>query len=172
MRIAVTDACIFIDVIELRLTARFFTLDIDIHTSSLVMDEVSREQKEILSEYISTGRLIVIAYTPDYHNEMMAISYPAALSLADKSVLLIAGKLNAIVLSSDKLVRNFAKNNSIDYHGLLWIIDKLLENGILSPVEAIKKLQYLLDSNSYYRNRAELVTEINKRIAILSAGIL
>jgi hypothetical protein len=164
MRIAITDACIFIDVIELRLTARFFTLDIEIHTSSLVMDELSHDQKEILSEYVSTGRLVINAFTPEYYSEMKTITYPKSLSLADKSVLLFAQKLKAIVLSSDKLVRFYAKNNTIDYHGLIWIIDKLVENGTLLPAAAIKKLQDLLSMNAFYRNRPELVSEIEKRI--------
>jgi hypothetical protein len=37
MKIVVTDACIFIDVIELQLTGRFFGLNLDIHTTADVL---------------------------------------------------------------------------------------------------------------------------------------
>jgi hypothetical protein len=37
MKVVVTDACIFIDVIELQLTSRFFNLDVEIHTTADVL---------------------------------------------------------------------------------------------------------------------------------------
>jgi len=39
--------------------------------------------------------------------------------MAGKSVLLIAVKAQAIVLSSDKAVRKYARNQAIEYHGVL-----------------------------------------------------
>ncbi len=48
MKLAITDACIFIDLIELRLTSEFFKLPIEIHTSLDVYNELYPEQKEIL----------------------------------------------------------------------------------------------------------------------------
>lgn len=35
MKLAITDACIFIDLYDLQLTAQFFNLDIEIHTSEM-----------------------------------------------------------------------------------------------------------------------------------------
>lgn len=40
MLIAVTDACIFIDLIELKITAPFFKLDIEVHTTIDVWNEL------------------------------------------------------------------------------------------------------------------------------------
>jgi hypothetical protein len=51
MKLAVTDACIFIDLIELQLTAHFFKLQIEIHTSLDVFNELFDNQKEILKAY-------------------------------------------------------------------------------------------------------------------------
>jgi hypothetical protein len=39
---------------------------------------------------------------------------------------LFAEKHNAILLSSDKVVSNTAKKRLIDYHGMLWIFDRLV----------------------------------------------
>ena len=59
MKLAITDACIFIDFIELRLTSEFFKLPIEIHTSLDVYNELYPEQKEILKAYSSVGKLII-----------------------------------------------------------------------------------------------------------------
>jgi hypothetical protein len=39
MIVAVTDACIFIDLLDLELINAFFNLDLEIHTSSTVLHE-------------------------------------------------------------------------------------------------------------------------------------
>ena len=45
MKIAITDACIFIDLIELRLTSQFFRLQLEIHTSLDVYNELYPEHR-------------------------------------------------------------------------------------------------------------------------------
>jgi hypothetical protein len=59
MKVAITDACIFIDLIELRLTSQFFGLQIETHTSLDVYNELYPEQQELLKAYQSIGKLII-----------------------------------------------------------------------------------------------------------------
>ena len=54
-------------------------------------------------------------------------AFPRSLSDVDKSVILVAQINNAMILSSDKAVRNFAKTSAIEYHVMLWIFDQLIE---------------------------------------------
>lgn len=82
----------------------------------------------------------------------------------DKTVLFLAEKIQAMILSSDKAVRNCAKKNSIEYHGMLWVFDKLLETNLLSPSQATQKLETLIKTNLVYQNNAELVKEMNIRL--------
>lgn len=89
----------------------------------------------------------------------------------DKTVLFLAAKFDAMVLSSDKAVRNYAKNNAIQYHGMLWILDKLVELGIIGPQDASVKLNTLINCNMIYQNNAELVKEMNKRLKLWNIGI-
>jgi hypothetical protein len=84
----------------------------------------------------------------------------------DKTVLFLARKLDAFVLSSDKAVRNYAKSKVIAYHGLLWIFDQLISEGHLLPGEAAVKLKALMNSNIVYQNNATLAGEINKRFKL------
>ena len=69
-------------------------------------------------------------------------------------------------MSSDKTVRNFAKNKDIKYHGMIWIFDKLVEANILSKKQVASKLEELVATNFIYQNNKPLVAEIEKRLKL------
>ena len=52
MKLAITDACIFIDLCDLEITQPFFALDLEIHTSVDVFNELYPEQQKILNAYL------------------------------------------------------------------------------------------------------------------------
>lgn len=164
LKIAVTDACIFIDLYDLNLIAEFFNLEIEAHTTSTVLFELFDTQQEILKAYQSVNKLTVHNLQETDFTEIYSGAYPNSLSEADKSVLHIANRLDACVLSSDKTLRNCAKNKGIEYHGMLWIFDRFVEHGILSHPSAATKLKQLIDTNSIYMSNRQLALEIEKRI--------
>jgi predicted nucleic acid-binding protein len=95
----------------------------------------------------------------------MEQEYPKALTPEDLSVIFTAQKLgDATVLSSDKPLRKYAKKLSIEYHGMLWILDQLVAQGLLSKQEAIAKLNAWINSNLIYRDNDEIKDEVDKRI--------
>jgi len=65
MIIAITDACIFIDLIELQLTSQFFGLNIEIHTTLDVYNELYADQQEWLNKYQSSGKLTIHNLSPE-----------------------------------------------------------------------------------------------------------
>jgi len=166
IKIAVTDACIFIDLNDLGLVASFFNIEIEIHTTSSVYFELYPEQQQVLKAYQSVDRLIVHNLQEQDFIEIYSEKYPKSLSETDKSVLHIANKINACVLSSDKTLRNCAKNKGIEYHGMIWIFDKLVETSVLTKKEAAIKLKQLVVTNFIFRNNQQLVAEIEKRLKI------
>lgn len=164
MKIVVTDACIFIDLYDLGFVASFFHLEIEIHTTSAVYFELHPEQQQVLKIYQQIDRLIIHNLEEPDFIEIHSEEYPKSLSETDKSVLHIANKLNACVLSSDKALRNCAKNKGIEYHGMIWIFDKFVETSVLTPKEAASKLKQLIASNFVFQNNQQLVIEIEKRL--------
>jgi predicted nucleic acid-binding protein len=164
MKIVVTDACIFIDVIELQLTAKFFGLELDIHTTQDVFDELFQDQQQILEAYQENNRLTIHNLTPEEKIELFSEEFPKSLSPEDRSVVFIAKKLGAVVLSSDKPVRNLAKKLSIEYHGMIWIFDQLVQKGQLTGENAAESITQMVHSNLIYRNNKEMQFEIEKRI--------
>ena len=169
-KIAVTDACIFIDLYDLDLLSSFFNLEMEVHTSSAVLFELNPELQQILKIYQSVDRLIFHNLQEEDFEAIGSEIYPKSLSATDKSVLYIANRLNVCVLSSDKVLRNCAKNKGIEYHGVLWILDKLIETSLLSKREAGAKLQLLIATNFIFRNNKQLMAEIEKRLKLWING--
>lgn len=163
-KIAVTDACIFIDLYDLSLMASFFKLKIEIHTTSYVYFELYAEQQQVLKAYQSVNKLVVHNLHEEDFLQIYSELYPKSLSETDKSVLHIANKLNACVLSSDKIVRSYAKNKGIEYHGMIWIFDKLVETDLLTAKDAFIKLKQLVATNFIFQNNRPLAEEIQKRL--------
>jgi len=166
IKIVVTDACIFIDLYDLELINSFFNLDLEIHTTSAVLYELYFEQQQILQAYQSVNRLIVHNLQEQDFIEIYSEKYPKSLSETDKSVLHIANKINACVLSSDKTLRNCAKNKDIEYHGMIWIFDELVETTVLTKKEAANKLKQLVATNFIFQNNQQLIDEIEKRLKL------
>jgi hypothetical protein len=164
MKIAITDACIFIDLHDLDLTNAFFSLNFDIHTSLDVFNELYIKQQQPLSEFIHQKKLTIHNIQQKDRSIIIATNYPRSLSEMDKTVLYLAQKHQAMVLSSDKVVRTYAKNQSIDYHGMLWIFDQFIERKILTPQQATIKLKALISLNPIYQNNSKLTSEFKKRL--------
>ncbi len=164
MRIAITDACIFIDLLELGLINPFFELSLEVHTSLDVINELNATQIAILKAYQSTGKLTVHNISDNERQQILSSKYPKTLSSSDQTVLFLAEKHQAILLSSDKPVRHNAKIKAIEYHGMLWIFDQLVEQGMIKPSEAIEKINTLFTENIIYQNNRTLIAEMNTRV--------
>ena len=164
MRIAITDACIFIDLYQLQITPVFFQLDIEVHTSRDVINELYPEQREFYQAFELAGKLMIHNISSTDRQSIREQNYPRSLSIADQTVLHLASALHAIVLTSDKVVRQFAKHTSIEYHGMLWIFDQLVEKGLLQKPVACTKIKLLIKQNMIYQGSKDLNDEMNRRI--------
>lgn len=98
MKLAITDACIFIELHLLDLVVPFFELDIEVHTSLDVFNELNEEQRQLLSAYQSMGRLTVHILQQSDREAMRGCGFPRSLSEMDCTVLYLAVRLDAMVL--------------------------------------------------------------------------
>lgn len=160
MKIAITDACVFIDLQDVELTTSFFSLNLEIHTSLDVMYELYLKHRSFLMQYHDSGKLILHNLTEQDRNQILSENYPKSLSEMDKTVLHLALKMNAIVLSSDRVVRNFAKSKNLEFHGILWIFERLVDEQIISFDTACSKLIQLISNNVFYQNNPHLMKEV------------
>lgn len=93
MKIAVTDACIFIDIIELGLSGNFFNLPFKIHTTLDVLNELYPSQRQVLNAFTEENKLVVHCLTDKEMVEISQIAFPKSLSQVDRTVLYTAKKI-------------------------------------------------------------------------------
>ena len=164
MKVAITDANIFIDIINLKFITQFFELKIDIHTTLDVLDELHDHQSAILLAFKSNKKLTVHNLSPEQLDAMQVFIPSKRLSDADKTVIYIAHEEKAMLLSSDGPARKFAQEKNIETHGLVWLFDELVGNNIINHTMACNKINELLATNRRYKEDQRMLEEFEKRL--------
>lgn len=163
MIVVVNDANILIDLVKLGLEPHFFGLEMDFHTTNLILEELTDSQQSTIQPYIYDNRLTVYTCTI---NDLLAIGQleaeTPALSAQDCSVLWLAQRQRSLLLTSDNKLRKTAKAFCLDVHGHLWVFDKLVDAGALTGEEAVKMLFELCEHINPKLGLPK--TEIEKRL--------
>ncbi len=138
--IIVQDTCILLDLVDLELLEGFFQLDIEVFTTPQVIAEITNDQQwEKVTVFVQSKRLKIDG--KGVFESIVEISDTnPSLSFADSSVVELASRIEGIVLSSDGSLRKVSMRKGLEVHGMLWIIEQLSGNDILSIEDAIKKL--------------------------------
>ena len=162
MRIVVTDANIFFDLIGIGALAFFFQLEHEVHTTVLVIDECDPADLAQLQAYIVNGKLQVRAFNEDEMKVVETTGRRKGLRPADRSILLHALEMKGWVLSGDKDVRNECGEMKLECHGMLWCLRELLRNGhydksgCLSALEQLEAINKWLPGKDVEKMRKEL----------------
>jgi predicted nucleic acid-binding protein len=150
MAIAVNDANIFIDLLEVDLIDTFFKLRLDLHTTNLVLNELDATQQSVFKKYINRKLLTVKVLNETEMLELKKLELASGkLSAQDVSVYAYAKEIKAMILTSDRRLRNEAQSNGFEVHGILWLFEQLLEEGVIKPKKAIDKLTELMHINTW-----------------------
>lgn len=145
MKVAVTDANIFIDLIKVNLLDKLFKLSFEIHTTAFVIHELLPKQKSLLELYIKSGNLFVYELSTEDVDALQGLNLSKGLSTVDQSLFLYAQTNTMyILLTNDKLLRKTSKKEGISTHGILWIFDQFLDQTLCSKEELIDSLTLLL----------------------------
>lgn len=146
-RLAVTDANIFIDLIILGLIGNLFELDIEIHTTREVFDQLTTKQRDTLVTYHANGSLVIYDFSAEEIAEIYNLSFPAGLEPADRSVFYYAKRLACMVISGDNKLRKYCHSNGLEVHGLIWFFDEVVARELISKATALTKLEKLMSYN-------------------------
>ena len=159
MSVVIQDANIIIDLIACEIFDDFFKLDIEVYTSSLVLDEIIRpDQKALCEHVVHQNQLKVVEINTLEYLQLQAME-ANGLSVQDRSVLKLAKDRVATLLTGDGKLRRMARAQAVEVCGILWVFDALVEQAICSRSDAVIKLRLLKDSNIRLP-----VNEIDKRI--------
>jgi predicted nucleic acid-binding protein len=162
MRLVVTDASIFFDLIKIEALDLFFQLDLEFHTSAIVMDECRDADRVQLESYVQRRKLHVADYTKEELHDVEHTGTRKGLSPADRSVLYTAKQLSGIVLTSDRAMRLECEEMSIECHGSLWCVKELHEKSKCDAKQALGLLRELQRVNLWLPKKEleELIKEL------------
>jgi len=147
-KVAVQDANILIDLELSQLFDVWFQLGIETHTTSLVVRELRRGTHPVTLSYVDSGQIVTHDLDAAAVEAVVRLkaSIGAGPSLNDCSVLYVAEKLNALVLTGDGALRNASHARRLQVHGTLCIMDTLVESGLVRGIIAAAKLDLLLNA--------------------------
>lgn len=152
MRIAVQDANVLIDLELAGLFDLWFQLGVETHTTDLIRGELEDGGHGQALAYFKGGQ--VKAHSLSFE-ELTQISelerdVGSKAKFNDCSVLFLAMKLDAMLISGDRALRRAGKVRHVEVHGTLWIMDQLVDAGVMTGEIAAAKLLHLLSLNRYF----------------------
>ncbi|MEN8254020.1 MAG: hypothetical protein ABFR33_00985 [Verrucomicrobiota bacterium] len=148
MKVAVQDANILIDMMEGGFCDLWFALGIETHTTDQIICEINEPDQQVQIEaLVSSGKLGVASFNATEMGEVVSLRMQnEELTIQDCSVLKLAERLDAMLLTGDKDLRSFSRKRHIEVHGTLWILDLLVDRKLLAPRQAVAKLEKLLNA--------------------------
>ena len=150
-RIVVSDANILFDILSVNLLDSFVKLPAEILTTEMVVNEIKTPVfKEQMDTVIHSGEIEVVTFS---FEEMWAINSikqfegTGGLSFADCSVLYLAEERKGRLLTGDRHLKLFSEKRGIPVSGILYVLDCLATQNIISRKEAVDDLTKLVEIN-------------------------
>lgn len=150
MKVVITDVSVFFDLYHLQILPEFFALDIEVHTTNFVYNEITHSgQKNEFDVFVRSKRLNIINITPYEEDEIRALHlHRANKSFPDKTILWKAIQLKCTLLTCDNKLRKEAIEQGLDVHGIIWVISCLINQEIITQLKGIQLLQHIKKINT------------------------
>ncbi len=144
MQVVITDANIFIDLYELELLEPFFQLPYDINTSVFVLEELEEECSQLIQ-----AQCTILYMLDSDKSELDLLNWSSGFTFTDKSILYFAKQRQMLVFSGEKKMKKWCQKNKLESHGILFIFQKFIDEGIFSKTIMTEKLRELMDINHW-----------------------
>lgn len=144
MKVAVKDANILIDLVNGDLLLPCLNLPYEFLTTEAVLLQLEQEtQWEAVKPFVATGVIHIATLSAEEQESIAADPLMTKLDFVDLGVMYVARREQAILLTGDLDLRKESAKAGVGVHGLLWILDQLIESNQLSPKEAAKRLRMI-----------------------------
>ncbi|HEY5753269.1 MAG TPA: hypothetical protein VIT21_08980 [Chthoniobacterales bacterium] len=163
MKVAVQDANVLIDLELAGLFEAWFQTGIEAHTTSFIRAELEKGGHRLALSYFTSGQVREHGLT---FEELAAVSLleqevASKAKFNDCSVLFLAMKLGAMLISGDLALRKAGQQRRVEVRGTLWIFDELVARKVISSGVAAARLEYLRSQDRYFPE-AECQTWLKK----------
>jgi hypothetical protein len=141
------DANILFDFVAGNIFDSLFLLPFDFRTSDIVAIEISKSYSE---QHLGSLGLRILALNEAETLEILELKRGrSGLSVEDVSVFYLSRKHGTMILSNDGLLREMADASRIEYHGTLWLLEEMIQSGILQHPEAASALRSMLNNKRW-----------------------
>lgn len=151
LSIAINDANLFIDLCEVQLIPTFFGLPLVFHTTQLILSELEDDQLLQLQPFIQNGSLCVRHLSREEIENLDTLSpHSRKLSRQDLSLYFYAHEIGeCMILTGDNRLRKEAQRQGFEVHGILWVLEQIVNHQLLPPKEVASALLDLMLVNAW-----------------------
>lgn len=160
MKVVITDANIFMHLMDADLLESFFQLDFEISTTLEVFGEMG-DENEKLGRYVDHQLELIISDEGQLEN-IKSMELPPGLSFPDRTVIFHALHQQCTVLTGEKLMTRECRSQGLTVHGLLWVLDQLQAANICSPAILHEKLSFLMTLGDFRVPKDECRARLNR----------
>jgi predicted nucleic acid-binding protein len=145
MKVVITDVSVFFDLYQLQVLPEFFALDLEIHTTNFVYNEIIHsEQRNEFELFVRGKKLHIIRITTEEEQEIHSMPLSRSnRSFPDKTVLWKAKQLKCALLTCDNKLRIEAIEQGLEVHGSIWVLSELIEYSLISKAKGIELLELM-----------------------------
>ena len=128
---------------------QFASLSYDLYTTDFILEEVNQKQKEKINKVISDDKIILIitSQIEDFQGIYDLLAISSGLSFEDCSVWYYSKKMDGTLITGDRKLRKIVERNEIEVRGIIFILDEILSQGLISFDIAIEKIKLLYKIN-------------------------
>lgn len=140
MKVVITDVSVFFDLYHLKVLSEFFALDLEVHTTDFVYNEIiNSDQKSEFTVFERIKKLHIIKITAIEEDQIRAMEFSRSnKSFADRTILWKAKQFKCALLTGDSKLRKEAEVHGLEVHGSIWVINQLIENELVSQGKGIE----------------------------------
>ena len=143
--VVVKDANIIIDLINGKLLAAWLEPGITTFIPDMVESELKRGSQWHDIHLLTASKTIIVESIPAADiPELLKLKRRHNVSVQDGSVLHLASIKNARLLTGDRKLRLAAKRSEIEVSGVLWVLDTLVEEEVVSHQQACEGLRLII----------------------------
>lgn len=143
----VLDSSVTFDLINGRLVLEVHSLPYVFAVPDILYEE---EFDEKAKEEISKLDLVIMQFNGNQVAEVFGLKATTSKpSVRDLFAFVGAKDNQAILLTGDSELRKIAENNGLTVHGILWVLDELIQRKILIPGRAAHALREILIKRSF-----------------------
>lgn len=151
----------------------FFLLPFDIYTVDFVVRELKKTgQKDAVMAFEMKKRLTVFKFSTAELEDIFNLQQSAQgnVSFQYFSIWFCAKKHSACILTGDMALTKNARADKIEVHGLLYVLDQLVQHGIVPPELIVEKLEILVEENKWLPEKivAEFILKLRSLTSVNS----